>query len=194
MAMKHFDDLVEAFSKLQGVGKKSARRYAYNILNMDDSCALELANAIISAKKNIHQCALCGDYTESEICDICKTRDSSTICVVAEPKDILVIEQTRVYNGVYHVLGGLLNPIFGKGPSSLRIKELFDRLDGVKEVIMATSATQEGNATAEYIAEDLRKRGITVTKLAQGIAVGTDIEYLDEYTMQIALSRRQEIK
>ena len=142
------DKLVEQFSKLPGVGKKSALRYAYSVIEMSEEEANNFAFALLDVKKKVHFCRLCGNYTDGDVCEICSSRNSKIICVVTEPKDVAAIEKIHEYKGVYHVLHGLLSPLTGVGPDDLHIKELLDRLDGVEEVIVATNPTVEGDATA----------------------------------------------
>lgn len=184
--------LVAQFSKLPGVGAKTAQRYAYKIINMSEEEVEEFAKALIETKKSIRYCKICGNYTDEDICDICKTRDNSVICVVKEPKDIVAFEKIKDYKGVYHVLQGTLNPMQGIGVDDIRIKELMSRLVGVKEVIMATNPDIDGEATATYIARLIKPMGIKVTRLASGISMGSDIEYTDEVSLARALADRKE--
>lgn len=185
------DRLAAQFTKLPGVGAKTAKRFAYKVINMTESEAEEFAAAILETKKTVHFCSVCGAYTDKEICDICATRDKSVICVVKEPKDVDALEKIKDFKGVYHVLHGTLNPLAGIGPDDIRIKELLARLDGVKEVIMATNPDVEGEATAVYIARLIKPMGIKVTKIASGISIGSDIEYADEVTLSRALQDRK---
>ncbi len=194
--MKHPDAvlrLISRFSSLPGVGKKTAQRYAYAVIEMDEVDVEDFADALKDVKEKVHRCSVCGNLTETDVCDICRTRDHSVICVVAEPKDILSIERVAGRTFVYHVLGGTLDPLGGKGPDELRIKELLARLDGVTEVIVATNPDVEGEATAVYLARLLRPMGIKVTRIAQGISMGSEIEYADEATLSRALESRREI-
>lgn len=184
--------LVAQFSKLPGVGAKTAQRYAYKIINMSQEEVEDFADALIETKKNIHYCSVCGNYTQSDVCEICSTRDTSVICVVKEPKDVIAFEKIKDYRGVYHVLQGTLNPMQGIGVDDIRIKELMQRLVGVKEVIMATNPDIDGEATATYIARLIKPMGIKVTRLASGISMGSDIEYADEVTLSRALADRKE--
>ncbi len=184
--------LVAQFSKLPGVGAKTAQRYAYKLINMSEEEVAEFAQAMIETKKNVHYCSVCGNYTEDDVCDICKTRDRSIVCVVKEPKDIIAFEKIKDFGGVYHVLQGTLNPMQGIGVDDIRIKELMSRLVGVKEVIMATNPDIDGEATATYIARLIKPMGIKVTRLASGISMGSDIEYADEVTLSRALADRKE--
>lgn len=185
--------LINRFCALPGVGQKTAQRYAYAVVNMSEEDAKEFAEAIVQVKEEVKFCSVCGNLTDKEVCDICSTRDNSVICVVAQPKDILSIERVAGRTFVYHVLGGTLNPLEGKGPNELRIKQLLSRLDGVKEVIIATNPDVEGEATAVYLARLLKPMGIKVTRIAQGVSMGSEIEYADEVTLTRALESRTEI-
>lgn len=183
--------LIAQFTKLPGVGAKTAQRYAYKIINMTQDDVQEFADALVQTKRDVHYCKVCGNYTDLEVCDICASRDPSVICVVKEPKDVDAFEKIKDYKGVYHVLHGTLNPLAGIGADDIRIKELLGRLDGVKEVIMATNPDVEGEATAVYIARLIKPMGISVTRLASGISMGSDIEYADEVTLSRALADRK---
>lgn len=185
--------LVAEFRKLPAVGLKTASRYAYSILEMSEADAEDFANAVIEARRKIHICKLCGDYTEGEICQRCKTADKSTILVVGEPKDIRAIEKLGTYNGLYHALHGLLDFRKGVGAENIRIKELLERLNGVKEVILATNPDISGEMTANYLAGLIKPMGIKVTRLAHGIPMGSEIEYADEMTLERALDDRKEL-
>lgn len=186
--------LINQFSKLPGVGKKTAQRYAYKIIGMTEAEAKEFAESIVYCKQKVRYCKVCGNFTEEETCDICKRRSSSTICVVKEPKDVIAMEKLHEYKGVYHVLHGVISPMDGIGPNDIRIKELLARIDGtVQEVIMATNPDVEGEATAMYIAKLLKPLGVNVTRLAHGIPVGGELEYTDEVTLSRALSERKSI-
>ena len=189
--------LIEHFERLPGVGKKSAQRLAFYVLNMPREKALDFADAIVEARDKIKHCRVCQNLTDQELCPICSDegRDKSVICVVEDPKDILAFERTREYNGLYHVLHGLISPMDGVGPEQLYVKELLGRLrDGqVKEVIMATNPTVEGEATAMYLSRLLKPVGVKVTRLAYGIPVGSNLEYADEVTLYRALEGRSEI-
>ena len=182
--------LINKFMRLGGVGQKTAQRYAYRVVEMSDEEATEFAEAICDVKKNVRYCRECGNFSETDVCDICATRDRKIICVVAQPKDVLAIEKSGAFTGVYHVLHGTINPLEGKGADDIRIKELLGRLDGVQEVIAATNPDVEGEATAMYIARLLKPLGIKVTRLAQGISMGSDIEYADEVTLSRAIETR----
>lgn len=187
--------LINEFSKLPGVGAKTAQRYAYKIINMSDEDAAAFAESIINAKKQVKYCKICGNYSENDVCDICRERSSDVICVVKEPKDVIALEKAHEFNGVYHVLHGTISPLDGIGPNDIRIKELLERLNGgnVKEVIMATNPDVEGEATAMYIASLIKPLGIKVTRIAHGIAVGTDLEYADVSSLSRALADRRTI-
>lgn len=185
--------LVNRFAALPGVGRKTAQRYAYAVIEMSDEDAKSFAEAITEVKEKVKFCSICGNLTDKEVCDICSSRSHDVICVVAEPKDVLALERVAGRTFVYHVLGGTLSPLDGRGPEKLRIKQLLSRLDGVKEVIMATNPDVEGEATAMYIARLLRPLGVKVTRLAQGISMGSEIEYADEVTLTRALESRTEI-
>ncbi len=185
--------LVNRFAALPGVGRKTAQRYAYAVIEMSDEDAKSFAEAITEVKEKVKFCSICGNLTDKEVCDICSSRSHDVICVVAEPKDVLALERVAGRTFVYHVLGGTLSPLDGRGPEKLRIKQLLARLDGVKEVIMATNPDVEGEATAMYVARLLRPLGVKVTRLAQGISMGSEIEYADEVTLTRALESRTEI-
>lgn len=185
--------LVNRFASLPGVGRKTAQRYAYAVIDMTDEDAKSFAEAINEVKEKVKFCSVCGNLTDKDVCDICASRSHDVICVVAEPKDVLALERVAGRTFVYHVLGGTLSPLDGRGPEKLRIKQLLGRLDGVKEVIMATNPDVEGEATAMYIARLLRPLGVKVTRLAQGISMGSEIEYADEVTLTRALESRTEI-
>lgn len=186
--------LINEFSKLPGVGKKTAQRYAYKIIGMSDSEAKQFAESIIYCKQRVKYCKICGNFTEEDTCAICKTRDKSTICVVKEPKDVIAMEKLHEFKGVYHVLHGVISPMDGVGPNDIRIKELLARIDdGVQEVIMATNPDVEGEATAMYIARLLKPLGVNVTRLAHGIPIGSELEYTDEVTLSRALLERKTI-
>lgn len=189
--------LIDKFESLPGIGSKTAQRLAYFVLNMSDTQAADFAKAITDAHEKIKYCSVCCNFSQDEICPICKneSRDKSVICVVESPRDAMAIESTREYNGTYHVLHGAISPLNNIGPDDLYIKELLARLgdDTVKEVIMATNATVEGDATAMYISRILKPLGIKTTRLAYGIPVGGDLEYSDEVTLARALEGRNEL-
>ncbi|GAA1520527.1 MULTISPECIES: recombination mediator RecR [Brevibacterium] len=190
-------DLVEEFGKLPGIGPKSAQRLAFHILQTDSQDVNALAQALTDVKKRVRFCEICGNVSEEAECTVCQDprRDRSMICVVEEPKDVVAIERTREYRGLYHVLGGAIDPMAGVGPDNLRIKELMTRLqDGeVKETVIATDPNLEGEATATYLVRLLGSLGVTVTRLASGLPVGGDLEYADEVTLGRAFSGRREI-
>lgn len=191
------NELIAQFERLPGIGKKTAQRLALNILEQPPERAEKFAEALINARKKIHFCKVCQSLTDMEICGVCsdEKRDRSVICVVAEPKDVMAFERTREFSGVYHVLHGVISPMDGIGPDQLRIKELMARLSdsAVKEIIMATNPTVEGEATASYISRLIKPMGVKVTRLAYGIPVGGDLEYADEFTLARALEGRNEI-
>ena len=189
------EKLVGAFMYLPGVGYKTAQRYAYQILNGGEEEAKNLANLIIQTKAKVKLCQECGNFTTQEICDICKHRKSKIICVVKEPKDINCIEKVKNFDCVYHVLHGCISPLENKGPNDIRIKELLQRLnsDEFTEVIVATNPDVQGEATAMYIAKLLKPLGIKTTRLAQGISMGSELEYADEITLSKAIEARREI-
>ncbi len=187
--------LINEFSKLPGVGKKSAQRYAYKVINMTESEAQEFAAAILNVKKKVKYCKVCGNFTEEDQCDICKQRDGRVICVVKEPKDVIALEKLHEYKGVYHVLHGVINPMEGVGPNDIRIRELLARIGagGVDEVILATNPDVEGDATAMYIAKLVKPLGVKVTRLSRGIPIGSEIEYTDDVTLSRAFVERKEM-
>lgn len=191
------DVLTEQFRKLPGIGKKSAQRIAFHVLRMTDGQAEEFLKAINDARRVIHLCPICQNLTDGDICSICgnEKRDKSVICVVSSPQDVISIEKTNEYRGVYHVLHGVLSPIDHIGPKDLKVSELLERMDGdtVREVIVATAPTVEGDATAIFLANLLKPLGVSVTRLAFGIPVGGDIEYADEITLSRSLENRREM-
>lgn len=187
--------LINEFSKLPGVGKKTAQRYAYKIIGMSDEEARVFAQSVLDCKRKVKYCKVCGNFTEEEVCDICKRRDKSVVCVVKEPKDVVALEKLHEFKGVYHVLHGVISPMDGIGPNEIRIKELLSRVNegGVQEVIMATNPDVEGEATAMYIAKLLKPLGVNITRIAHGIPIGSELEYTDEVTLSRALSERKQI-
>lgn len=187
--------LINEFSKLPGVGKKTAQRYAYKIINMSESDARAFADAIIGAKRKVKYCKTCGNFTEGEECEICRVRERKTVCVVEEPKDVVSIEKLHEYKGVYHVLHGVIDPLQNVGPNDIRVKELLARLGSgeVEEVIVATNSDTSGEATAMYIARLIKPLGIKVTRLAHGIPIGSEIEYTDDVTLTRAFVDRKEL-
>ena len=189
--------LIEEFSKLPGVGRKTAQRLAFHVINMNTNDVEGLAKAIIDAKREIKYCSVCCNITDTDPCSMCsnKNRDSSVICVVEDPRDVAAMERTREFKGKYHVLNGVISPMDGIGPDMIKIKELIIRLgsEDVNELIMATNPTIEGEATAMYIARLVKPMGIKVTRIAHGLPVGGDLEYADEVTITKALEGRREI-
>ena len=185
--------LAHKFSTLPGVGAKTAMRYAYAVIGMSEADVEEFCKAMLDVKHNVRYCEKCGNFTESDVCDICRKRPSDVICVGTYPKDVAAMEKSHSFHGVYHVLHGTISPLEGRGADDIRVKELLARLDGVKEVILATNPDVEGEATAMYIARLIKPLGIKVTRLAQGISMGSDIEYADEVTLSRALDSRVEL-
>ena len=189
--------LIEELASLPGIGAKSAQRMAFHIINMPREKAESLANAILEAKRKVRYCSVCCNITDEDICPICASdkRDRSTIMVVEDPRDMAAYEKTRGYNGLYHVLNGAISPLTGVGPDDIKIKELLKRLEkgGVEELILATNPNVEGEATAMYIAKIVKPLGIKVTRIANGVPVGGDLEYIDEVTLSRALEGRREI-
>lgn len=186
--------LINQFTKLPGVGKKTAQRYAYKIIDMSADEAKQFADSIMDCKSKVRYCSVCGNFSQEDVCEICKRRDGSVICVVKEPKDVIALEKLREFKGVYHVLHGVISPMDGIGPNDLTIKELLARVaKGVTEVIIATNPDVEGDATAMYIAKLLKPLGVTVTRLAHGIPIGGEIEYTDEVTLSRAFIERKQI-
>ncbi len=194
--------LIDELSKLPGIGPKTAQRLTFHLLKLPPEEALPLAHALIEVKETVRFCARCFNLTESELCDICTdpSRDQRTLCVVEEPADIISVERTHEYRGLYHVLGGALSPIDGIGPQKLRLAELSERVrsEGIEEVIVATNPNLAGEATALYIAEELRplvEAGtLRITRPAAGLPMGADLEYADEVTLSRALAGRREIR
>ena len=184
--------LVAQLSKLPGIGRKSAQRLAYFLLAQPKEEAEALAQAILQARQSVRRCSVCGNYTDEERCAICRDerRDRRLLCVVRDPRDVAAMERTRDYNGLYHVLHGVISPMEGVGPEDIAIKELLGRLDGVEEVILATNPDIEGEATAAYIARLLKSFGLRVSRIAHGMPVGSDLEYTDEITLSRAMRGR----
>jgi recombination protein RecR len=185
--------LVEQISHLPGLGRKSAARLALHILRGTDEEAQQLAQAILDVKSKIHLCRVCSNFTENELCSICADprRDVGIICVVETPGDVLRLEKTGAFRGLYHVLGGTLSPLDGIGPDELRVVELFARLnDGVREVILATSPTTDGDATALFLTRAMKDRSVAVSRIARGIPIGAELEHVDEVTLASALESR----
>ena len=191
------NELIAQFERLPGIGKKTAQRLALNILEQPPERAEKFAEALINARRKIRFCSVCQGLTDSEVCSVCSdpNRDKSVVCVVAEPKDVIAFERIREFGGTYHVLHGVFSPMDNITPDDLRIKELMARLasNEVKEIIMATNPTVEGEATASYISRLVKPMGIKVTRLAYGVPVGSDLEYADEFTLARALQGRNEI-
>ncbi len=189
--------LIEEFAKLPGIGRKTAQRLAFYILNLPEAEAESFADAIRSAKKSVFTCKVCQNLTDSEICSICSSpvRDKGVICVVTTPKDVAQFERTKEYHGLYHVLHGAISPLNHIGPDDIRIKELLVRLtdESVREVIIATNPDTEGEATAMYLSRLIKPFHIKITRLAYGIPVGGHLEYIDEVTLSRALEGRREI-
>lgn len=187
--------LINEFSKLPGVGAKTAQRYAYKVVNMSREEAKAFSDAIINVKDNVKYCKICGNFSENDVCDVCRIRSKDTICVVKEPKDVIAIEKLNEYNGVYHVLHGTISPLDGIGPNDINVKGLLARIaeGGVEEIIMATNPDVEGEATALYISNLIKPLGIKVTRLAHGIPIGTDIEYADEVSLARAFVDRKQL-
>lgn len=189
--------LIESFTKLPGIGQKTATRLAFYTIGMEDQEVNEFAKNLLSAKRDLRFCSICGNLTEKDPCEICtdKNRDKSKILVVEESKDVLALEKIREYRGLYHVLHGTISPMNGISPDEINVKSLITRLmdSAVAEVIIATNATSDGEATAMYLARMIKPSGIKVTRLARGLAVGSDIEYADEVTLSKAVENRMEI-
>jgi recombination protein RecR len=191
------ETLIDRFASLPGIGRKSAQRLAFHVLALPEEEARAFADAIIDARTSVHCCRICQNLTEGEICSVCASdrRDHGTICVVSEPRDVLSIERGREYNGVYHVLHGVISPMSHVGPDDIRIKELLQRVAGenIEEVIMATNPDTEGEATAMYISRLLKPFNIKVTRLAYGIPVGSNLEFADDATLNRAIEGRTEM-
>lgn len=190
-------NLIQEFKRLPGIGQKSAQRLAFHVLRSDKAAAERLAEAVIGVKEKLGLCNICNNISDGEQCPYCRDphRDRSMICVVEEPHNIVPIETTRTFDGLYHVLHGSISPLRGIGPEQLRIKNLLERLDGsqVKEIILATNPTVEGEATAAYLSRLLKPLGLRVTRIAMGIPVGSDIEFADEVSMSKSLENRREV-
>lgn len=186
--------LTEKFAQLPGIGMKSAQRLAYYVLGMDTKDVEDFAEALLNAKKKIHMCSICRNLTENEICSVCsdRERDHSTVCVVESPKDVSAFERAGEYSGMYHVLHGLISPLGGVTPDNLEIRPLLERIRSgeIKEAVMATNPTVEGDATAMYLAELLKPLGVKVSRLAFGLPVGGSLEYADEVTLYKAMQNR----
>lgn len=195
MYPKSIEKLIESFKMLPGVGNKSAERYALLMLEKSDEEITNFANALLNAKQNVKPCKICGNYTENDVCDICndRTRDTQTICVVQTAKDVIAMEKTKEYHGMYHVLNGLISSVKGIMPQDLNLDTLYNRLDNVKEVIIATSPTLEGETTAMYLANVLKNRNLKVTRIAHGLQMGSHVDYVDELSLIKAMENRKEL-
>ncbi|MCQ2438583.1 MAG: recombination mediator RecR [Oscillospiraceae bacterium] len=191
------ENLIDGFASLPGIGRKSAQRLAFHILSLPEGEAERFANAVLEAREKVHTCPVCQNLTEDGLCAVCasENRDRTTVCVVSEPRDVLSIERSREYKGLYHVLHGSLSPMNRIGPDDLRIRELLERVaeGGIQEVIMATNPDTEGDATAMYISRLLRPFDIKVTRLGFGVPVGSNLEYADDATLLRALEGRREM-
>ncbi|MGM9644267.1 MAG: recombination mediator RecR [Eubacteriales bacterium] len=189
--------LAEQFGRLQGIGKKNAMKMAFSVLDMTDDEAADFARAIIEAKEKIHLCPICQNITDRDVCPICadESRDRQTVCIVSDARVVMSMEKVREYKGLYHVLHGVISPMNGTTPDKLKIKELLSRIDEgeIKEVIIATNPTVEGEATAMYLSRLLKNFDIKVTRLAYGVPMGSDLEYADEITLYRALEGRRDI-
>ena len=189
--------LAEQFGRLPGIGRKTAMRMAFSVIELDADAAEEFANAIIEAKQKVHECPICGNLTDKEICAVCSDveRNKRLICVVEDVRAVISIEKVREFRGVYHVLGGVISPMNGITPDKIRFAELISRVneDEVEEVIVATNPTPDGEVTAMYISKYLKPLGVKVTRLAYGVPVGSDLEYADEITLSRALEGRRDV-
>lgn len=192
------DNLIGEFQKLPTIGRKSAERLAMNIVDRDQADIKDFANALLEVKEKIHRCEICGNLTEDDICDVCKdiTREEDFICIVEDVKDLIAIEKSGAYHGKYHVLGGLISPSDGIGPDELNIDRLLNRIEkeGINEIILAISSTIEGETTSLFLTSLLNEKSIKVTKIAQGIPVGSNLEYFDQLTLERAIEDRREIR
>jgi recombination protein RecR len=189
------DELIDKLTLFPGIGKKSARRLAFYLLGQSRDVSVELAKAIVNVKDKIYTCSRCYNIADSDPCKICKNpkRDREKICIVQDPRDVYAFEQTGSYRGLYHVLGGVLSPLNGVGPEDLNIEGLLPRLEDVEEVILAINPTRDGETTAIYLAKLIKKRNIKVTRVAQGLPMGVDIEYADDVTLTRALEGRTDL-
>lgn len=191
------EDLIKKLNRLPGIGSKTAQRLAYHIIGLDESEVLNLTDSIIAAKRNTVQCSICMNYADSDPCDICsnKSRDDSIVCVVESPKDVEAMERSHSFLGKYHVLHGVISPLKGKSPDDVKVKELIDRVkkENIKEIIVATNPTVDGDATATYIKNILSDYDITVSRIGYGLPVGGDLEYYDEITIQTAMENRRRL-
>jgi len=189
------EELIEAFCRLPGVGKKSATRLAFYILNLPAQDAYDFANAVINVKRKIHSCSNCYNLSEEDLCEICKdlSRNHKQICVVEDPASLALIERTKEYQGLYHVIGGVISPLDGIGAEDLHIKDLLDRLKNIDEVILALNPSTEGEATSLYLSRLIKPLGIKTTRLTSGIPLGSHLEFVDELTLGKALKTRMEL-
>ncbi|MDU5569915.1 MAG: recombination mediator RecR [Peptoniphilus harei] len=191
------EDLIKKLNRLPGIGSKTAQRLAYHIIGLDESEVLNLTDSIIAAKRNTVQCSICMNYADSDPCDICsnKSRDDSIVCVVESPKDVEAMERSHSFHGKYHVLHGVISPLKGKSPDDVKVKELIGRVkkENIKEIIVATNPTVDGDATATYIKNILSDYDITVSRIGYGLPVGGDLEYYDEITIQTAMENRRRL-
>ena len=191
------EDLIKKLNRLPGIGSKTAQRLAYHIIGLDESEVINLTDSIIAAKRNTVECSICMNYADSDPCDICsnKSRDDSIVCVVESPKDVEAMERSHSFHGKYHVLHGVISPLKGKSPDDVKVKELIDRVKkgNIKEIIVATNPTVDGDATATYIKNILSDYDITVSRIGYGLPVGGDLEYYDEITIQTAMENRRRL-
>lgn len=194
--IESMERLVNELSRLPGVGKKTAQRYAYFLLGQSEEQIKDFTDACILAKEKIHYCKICANFTENDVCDCCaKVNKEPIICVVKDPKDVSSLEKVREFNGSYHVLHGVINPLEGKGPNDINIRSLLSRVtnENIKEIIVATNPDVEGEATAMYIANLLKPLGVKVSRIAQGISMGSELEYADAMTLSRAIISRREM-
>lgn len=191
---KHIEDVINEFAKLPGVGRKTAIRYVLHVLKQDDKETELFASALVNMKKELKHCSICHNISDKEICNICSNhnRDKTSLCVVEDIRDVMAIESTQQYRGVYHVLGGIISPLDGIGPADLNIESLVKRMSGgeIKEVIMALSTTMEGDTTNFYLYKRLKEFNITVSTIARGISIGDELEYADEITLGRSITNR----
>lgn len=191
------EDLIKKLNRLPGIGSKTAQRLAYHIIGLDESEVINLTDSILAAKKNTVECSICMNYADSDPCEICsnKSRDDSVVCVVESPKDVEAMERSHSFHGKYHVLHGVISPLKGKSPDDVKVKELIDRVKkgNIKEIIVATNPTVDGDATATYIKNILSDYDITVSRIGYGLPVGGDLEYYDEITIQTAMENRRRL-
>lgn len=191
------EDLIKKLNRLPGIGSKTAQRLAYHIIGLDESEVINLTDSILAAKKNTVECSICMNYADSDPCEICsnKSRDDSIVCVVESPKDVEAMERSHSFHGKYHVLHGVISPLKGKSPDDVKVKELIDRVKkgNIKEIIVATNPTVDGDATATYIKNILSDYNITVSRIGYGLPVGGDLEYYDEITIQTAMENRRRL-